>query len=226
MKNAEIQPARLYELDLLKALAIICMILCHCVIRLGLHQPGYEQDVRYWIGDYFFGVYMAVAHAFMFAMGVGIVYSRKSSPADLIRRGIRLYVLGFVLNFFRYGIYALIDGLIKGEFMAETVYALIVQDILHFAGLALIATGLFKRLKLKEKHIFIIGVILSAIGGPLAFAVQGSYVANYLLGHFITTTEECSCFVFFNCSGGRRIGIGFMADCCAPRVRSWRSTSS
>lgn len=51
---------------------------------------------------------------------------------------------------------------------------------------------------LKEKHIFIIGVILSAIGGPLAFAVQGSYVANYLLGHFITTTEECSCFVFFN----------------------------
>ena len=61
MKNAEIQPARLYELDLLKALAIICMILCHCVIRLGLHQPGYEQDVRYWIGDYFFGDYNILA---------------------------------------------------------------------------------------------------------------------------------------------------------------------
>lgn len=198
MTKTENQTGRQVELDLLKALAIISMILCHCVIRLGLHQPGDEQDVRYWIGDYFFGDYMAVAHAFMFAMGVGIVYSRKSSPADLIRRGIRLYVLGFVLNFFRYGIYALIDGLIEGEFMAETVYALIVQDILHFAGLALIATGLFKRLKLKEKHIFIIGVILSAIGGPLAFAVQESYVANYLLGHFITTTEECSCFVFFN----------------------------
>jgi uncharacterized membrane protein len=198
MTKTENQTGRQVELDLLKALAIISMILCHCVIQLGLHQPGHEQDVCYWIGDYFFGTYMAVAHAFMFAMGVGIVYSRKSSPAGLIRRGIRLYILGFVLNFFRYGIYALIDGLIEGEFMAETVYALIVQDILHFAGLALIATGLFKRLKLKENHIFIIGVILSAIGGPLAFTVQGSYVANYFLGHFIVTTEECSCFVFFN----------------------------
>lgn len=178
MTKTENQTGRQVELDLLKALAVISMILCHCVIRLGLHQPGHEQDVCYWIGDYFFGTYMAVAHAFMFAMGVGIVYSHKSSPADLIRRGIRLYVLGFVLNFFRYGIYALADGLIEGEFMAETVYALIGQDIFHFAGLALIATGFFKRLKLKENHIFIIGVILSAIGGPLAFAVQGSYAAN------------------------------------------------
>ena len=198
MTKTENQTGRQVELDLLKALAIISMILCHCVIQLGLHQLGYEQDVRYWIGDYFFGDYMAVAHAFMFAMGVGVVYSRKSSPADLIRRGIRLYILGFVLNFFRYGIYALIDGLIEGEFMAETVYALIVQDILHFAGLALIATGLFKRLKLKENHIFLIGVLLSALGGPLAFVFQSGPVADYFLGHFITTTEESSCFVFFN----------------------------
>ena len=198
MKNTEIQPARLYELDLLKALAIIGMIICHPVIQLGLHQPGYEQDIRYLIGDIFFGDYLAVAHAFMFAMGVGIVYSRKSSPADLIRRGFRLYVLGFVLNFFRYGIYALADGLIEGEFMAETVYALVVQDILHFAGLALIATGLFRRLKLKEIHILLIGVLLSALGGPLAFVFQSNPAADYFLGHFITTTEDNSCFVFFN----------------------------
>ncbi len=107
MTKTENQTGRQVELDLLKALAIVSMILCHCVIRMGLHQPGNEQDVCCWIGNYFFGIYMAAAHAFMFAMGVGIVYSRKSSPADLICRGIRLYVLGVVLNFFRYGIYAL-----------------------------------------------------------------------------------------------------------------------
>ena len=189
---------RLCELDMLKFFSVAAMILSHAVSRLGRFNAGYESDIRYFFGNVILQDYAGVAHAFMFAMGVGIVYSRKSSPAGLIRRGIRLYVLGFVLNFFRYGIYALADGLIEGEFMAETVYALIVQDILHFAGLALIATGLFKRLKLKENHIFIIGVILSAIGGPPAFTVQGSYVANYLLGHFVTTTEECSCFVFFN----------------------------
>ena len=197
-KRIESQPSRLYEMDLLKALAIVSMILCHCVIRLGLHQPGYEQDVRYLIGDTVFGDYLAVAHAFMFAMGVTVNYSRKNSPGALFRRGVWLYALGFILNFFRYGIYALADGLIEGEFMADTVYALIVQDILHFAGLALIATGLLKRLKLKEVHIFIIGAILSALGGQLAFTFQSSPAADYFLGHFIVTTEENSCFAFFN----------------------------
>ena len=69
----EVQTGRQYNLDLLKALAIIAMILCHAVIQLGMHHTGYERDVAYWIGDYFFGDYLAVAHAFMFAMGVGIV---------------------------------------------------------------------------------------------------------------------------------------------------------
>ena len=189
---------RLYELDLLKALAIVSMILCHCAIRLGLHRPGYEQDVRYLIGDIVFGDYLAVAHAFMFAMGVTVNYSKKDSSGALFRRGIRLYLLGFVLNFFRYGIYAVADGLIEGAFVADTVYALIVQDILHFAGLALMATGLFKRLRLKEAPILLIGTLLSALGGPLAFVCQGSPAADYFLGHFLVTTEENSCFAFCN----------------------------
>ncbi len=198
MKRDEIQTPRLYELDLLKALAIVSMILCHCAIRLGQHLPGYEQDVRYLIGDIVFGDYLAVAHAFMFAMGVTVNFSRKNSPGALFRQGLWLYVLGFILNFFRYGIYALADGLLSGTFVEDTVYALVVQDILHFAGLALMATGLFKRLRLKEVHILLIGILLSALGGPLAFSVQGSPVADYFLGHFLVTTEEGSCFAFFN----------------------------
>ncbi|MCR5664103.1 MAG: heparan-alpha-glucosaminide N-acetyltransferase domain-containing protein [Oscillospiraceae bacterium] len=198
MKNEGKTASRLYELDLLKALGIVGMILCHCVIRLGLHLPAYEQDLRYLIGDIFFGDYLAVAHAFMFAMGVAVNYSSRNSPRELFLRGVRLYVLGFVLNFLRYGIYALADGLLSGEFASETVYALTVQDILHFAGLALMATGLFRRLKLKEGHILLVGLLLSALGGPLAFVFQGGPAADYFLGHFIVTTEESSCFAFFN----------------------------
>ena len=194
----ELRTSRSYELDLLRAAATVSMILCHCAIRLGEHLPGYEQDIRYLIGDIVLGDYLAVAHAFMFAMGVGVVYSRRNSPAELIRRGVRLYILGFVLNFLRYGIYALADGLLSGEFMEETVYALVVQDIFHFAGLALIVTGLFRQLKLKAAHIFLIGLALSALGGPLAFVFQGSAAADYFLGHFLVTTEDDSCFAFLN----------------------------
>lgn len=194
----EIQTSRQYELDLLRAVSTVSMILCHAVLMLGAHRPGHEGELLFWIGDMLLGCYPGVAHAFMFAMGVGINYSRRGRPVDLIRRGLSLYVLAFILNFLRYGVYALLDGIIEGAFAEETVYALVVQDILHFAGLALMATGLFKWLGLKARHMLVIGVILSAAGGLLAFSYQGSPVMNYLLGHFVTTTEEESCFVFFN----------------------------
>lgn len=60
------------------------------------------------------------------------------------------------------------------------------------------ATGLFKRLRLKEVHILLIGILLSALGRPLAFICQGSPAADYFLGHFLVTTEENFCFAFFN----------------------------
>ena len=189
---------RLYELDLLKAVAIIAMFICHAVYMLGAHIPTYEQDVEYFIADYVFGSYLAVAHAFMFAMGVGIVFSRKSDPVYLIKRGVLIYVGAFVLNFFRYGIYALIDGIIEGVFMDETVYAFVVQDIYHFAGLALIFTGVLKALKLKEWHIFVVGVALSILGTHLAFLYSGHPVWNYILGHFVITTYDDATFAFFN----------------------------
>ena len=191
-------PERLRELDLLKVVAIIGMILCHAVYMLGAHHPSYERDLAYFVADYIFGCYFAVAHAFMFAMGVGIVFGAKNKPIDLVKRGIFIYIAAFVLNFFRYGIYALIDGLIEGQFAEETAYAFLVQDIFHFAGLALIVTGAFKAIKLKEWHIFIVGVVCSVIGGFVAFCVNGHPALNYIIGHFIVTTEKDSTFAFLN----------------------------
>ncbi len=78
LEKDEINTSRQYNLDLLKALATISMILCHAVFRLGTHQPDYENDLRFLIGDVFLGEYLAVAHAFMFAMGVGIAFSGNS----------------------------------------------------------------------------------------------------------------------------------------------------
>lgn len=62
------------------------MIFCHAVIRLGIHHAGYEEEFAFFFGDVVLGDYLGVAHAFMFAMGVGMVYSRKNAPADLMRR--------------------------------------------------------------------------------------------------------------------------------------------
>ena len=199
---AEVEPfsplTRRHELDLLKVAAIVGMILCHAVYMLGAHYADHDHDLAYFLADYVFGCYFAVAHAFMFAMGVGIVFSEKNKPLDLIKRGIFLYIAAFLLNFFRYGIYALIDGLIEGQFQEETVYAIVVQDIFHFAGLALIFTGAMRSLKLKEWHLALMGVIFSVIGGFVAFLYNGHPVLNYVIGHFIVTTEKDSTFAFLN----------------------------
>ncbi len=198
MKNDTILPARQNNLELLKALSIAAMVFCHPAIRLGAHLAGYETDFWFFFGDVILGDYLGVAHAFMFAMGVGVIYSQNNAPAALMRRGVRLYLLGYALNFCRYGIYALADGVISGVFEPETLEALFGPDILQFAGLALLFTGVLKRLKLREGHMLAVGVILSAIGTFVPFIDTGSFAGNWLLGHLVYTTWDASCFVFCN----------------------------
>ena len=198
LKKEEINTSRLYNLDLLKALAIVSMIICHSVLMLGVHHNGYENDFLYFFGDVVLGDYVAVAHAFMFAMGVGFVFTNKNAPLDYIKRGINYFLLGYILNFFRYGIYALIDGVLSGEFEEQTLEALFCPDIFQFAGLAMILTGLLKKIKLNEIHIFFISIVMSVAGSFLVLIDTGNYIGNLLLGHFFTTTEETSVFALLN----------------------------
>lgn len=189
---------RIRELDLLKAFGIICMVICHAVFRLGPHRVGYENDFLFLLGDVVLGEYAVVAHGFMFAMGVGLVFSKRSTPGRLLRRGLWILLLAYILNFLRYGIYALAYAMIEGEFLPDTVFALVSPDILQFAGIALLFTGFLKWLKLGERMIFAISVVLSLLGGPLAFVFQGGPLFNYLLGLLVITTREDACFAFLN----------------------------
>lgn len=198
MHKEEINTSRQYNLDLLKALAIVCMILCHCVIMLGVHHNGYENDFLYWFGDVILGDYIAVAHAFMFAMGVGFIYTDKNAPSDFVKRGVKFLILGYVLNLCRYGAFALIDGVISGEFEPQTLEAVFGPDIFQFAGLAMILTGIFKKLKVNTFVILLIGVIMSAAGSFIVLVDMNSYVLNLLFGLFITTTQDTSCFALLN----------------------------
>lgn len=197
LKKEETNTSRQYDLDLLKALAIVCMIICHCVITFGYYHSGYENDFWYWFGETVLGQYLAVAHAFMFAMGVGFIYTEKK-PVKLVKRGVKIFILGYVLNFLRYGAAALIYDLIMGEFAPDTLEALFCPDIFQFAGLAMILTGAFKKLRHNTISIFLIGIVMSAAGSFLVLMDTGNYIVNLLLGQLITTTPDTSCFALLN----------------------------
>ncbi|MBO7663719.1 MAG: hypothetical protein J6U01_10145 [Clostridia bacterium] len=42
---------RQYNLDLLKAVAIVCMVLCHPVITFATERVGYESEFWYFFAD-------------------------------------------------------------------------------------------------------------------------------------------------------------------------------
>ena len=198
LKKEETNTSRQYNLDLLKALAIVCMIICHCVTMICAHLDGYENDFLYWFSDVVLGDYIAVAHAFMFAMGVGFVYTEKNKAVDYVKRGIKILILGYVLNFFRYGIFTIIYGLISGEFNSRTLESFFGSDILQFAGLAMILTGVFKKLRLSTIYVLLISFVMSVAGSCLVLMDTGNYIVNNLLGQFVTTTFETSAFALFN----------------------------
>lgn len=192
------QNTREYNLDLLKAFAIIFMVICHPMLCLGEYIEGHENNFWYFFGDVILGDYFVGAHGFMLAMGVGIVFSRNNTPQKIILRGIKIYFLAYVFNFFRYGIYSIGYYFWGGILLEEAIYAIIFQDILQFAGIALITTGIFKALKLNEKHIFLIALMLSTITTFIPNIDMKSTILNALISTFVYTTKEDTYFCFFN----------------------------
>ena len=196
VKNNE----RQYNLDLLKAFAIVCMVVCHVIITFGKYRPDYWNEFWYIFGDSILGAYLVVAHGFMFAMGVGMIFSKRNTPGEMIHRGVNILILGYVFNFFRHGIYFLAESLINGDFTERTMLALFRGDILHFAGLALIVTGIFKKLKLKETEILFIALILSMIGAVTSGVDTQNHGLNMVVGLFLYTApaQGTSTFPFLN----------------------------
>ena len=198
LNKEEVNTGRQYHLDLLKALSIVSMVLCHTVMRFAAHRQGYETEAGYLLGDAVLGCYVGVAHAFMFAMGVGFIFSRKTTPANLLKRGIYIYILGYIFNLFRFGIYALLDYVIKVDYSPDLFHAIFFQDIFQFAGLAMMLTALLKRLKVNEAGILCVGILLSCIGSILPDIQTGNEILDLITGSFVTATKVPSHFTFLH----------------------------
>ena len=103
------------------------------------------------------------APVFMLIMGVGFVYTKKSTPKIFMNRGLMLIFTGYLLNFVRGFIPSIIQWLHTGyqQYLISAVNQLLYVDILQFAGLAMITFGIFKYFKLNNYAITFIGVIFS-----------------------------------------------------------------
>ena len=93
-----VNSGRQMELDLGKALPILALPFVHCFIECTT-DAGLAHGIPYLFDSVIGGPFSAPM--WMFAMGVGIVYSHKTNLKQFARRGAGLFGIFFLLNICR-----------------------------------------------------------------------------------------------------------------------------
>ena len=145
---------RQFELDWFRFVLIYRLAIVHVFVDA---TPPANLDVL-GIPYYFDSVVGGVIGAtrFMIVMGIGLSYTRHSTPKEVFRRGIKIGIIGIILNIFRYLIPSLIGYSITGDadkYITELPYLFFGNDILQFASLAMILMSLLLYLKLNPPKI-------------------------------------------------------------------------
>lgn len=207
--SREVNTGRQAFLDVAKSLSILFMVLVHVLLYVAVPEDavGEARGAKfcYWLVDYVLGGTLA-APIFMFAMGVGIMYSRSSGPAALMRRGGDIFGKGVLLNILRCVPFALVMLFVtqsaesRGETYGQFVFELVQSDILTFAGLAFMLFALLKRIGLSGGGILAIAVGMSVAGTFYRGLAFGDGLVDIAVSPFLGVSEKPaeSCFPLFN----------------------------
>lgn len=193
----DINTGRQVNIDIAKTLAMVFMILIHVMM-----YPLYKnlQTPFGIITGSFLGSFLA-APVFMISMGITVSFSRNSTPKGMLKRGLNLLILSYVVNIVR-AIVPVTAYLIMGKGAELLVFFFCIGDILQFAGLAFILLGLLKMIK---KHtalwIILVGVVLNLCVSFIPTIYSDSYAIGYTVGLIypivpktINNLEMCCCF--------------------------------
>lgn len=188
-----INTGRQVELDVAKVFAILYMVTIHVYEEMSV--------VRYWTrpDSLFRGVLEFVggplaAPVFMFAMGVGMVYTKHRTPRDFAMRGLRLLLAAYLLNVIRMTIpfyLARLSGDSWGYWTVVDTIGLI--DILQFAGMAFLLTALLEKWRAGRWVILAVALVLQGVGTVFLHSFDGlPSVAQYSVGLFFHTNPNVS----------------------------------
>lgn len=224
--NALIAPepvnrGRQIELDIAKGLAILFMLLVHSFEEFTAWPL--QQNVPTYIIE-FLGSPPG-APVFMFAMGVGIAYSRKCHAKDLAKRGICLLLGAYILSFFRDFLPHYVLYLKTGatDYLHEALSLLLAADILQFAGLAFLFFGLAVKLNFKAWHYAGAAAIFAGINILVRGISPDSQALKVILGLF-WGTDPYAWFPLFNWSAYPICGFlfGQLLIRCTDKRRFYR----
>lgn len=199
--------ARLYFLDLARAIAALFMVFIHVQGLLAL--PDVQQSL--------YGSVVSIlgeapaAPVFMFAMGVSFALSNKTSLSKQTKRGVKILIKGYELNVLRLLVpfvlvlllsvlgFSIPDTGAEREFKTELLNNLLVVDILQFAGLAYLFITLLFYLKLTSPKILLGVIACVVISAPCLWGIKtGNIILDRLLDPLWGNSGEYVSFPFFS----------------------------
>lgn len=180
---------RQIELDIGKALPILCLPFVHCIIECCTDEQ-LLSGIPYLFDSVIGGPLSAPL--FLFCMGATVHYSRINSPGSLAKRGLKLIGFGFLLNICRFLIPFLIGYAITGNterYLVPLPFWICGNDVLIFAGMAFICLALMIKLRIPKWAMLAITLVFSVTGTFLRGTDFGSDVLNIIGGWFIGTVN-------------------------------------
>lgn len=164
LSDKNINSGRQFEADAVKFFAIPFMVCIHFYEQFGSFDHEVKVPGTLFRNVIEFAGGPLAAPVFMFSMGIGMIYTRHDSPQDFIKRGGKLLLIGYLLNFFRQTLPQLI-GLAMGiGTELDIIGGLLCVDILPFAGMAFLTVGIMKKWKLSAIQICETAFLMQAAG--------------------------------------------------------------
>lgn len=183
---------RFEELDILRALPILGLPLAHLLeegSEYGILQPQVEHGMAFSYALFAWG-----APVFMFLMGANWCFSRRTSPAYLVHRGLLLLLTGVLLNLVRFVLPASV-GLMLGndEPFFYSLSMVLCSDIYDFSGAAFLLMALCLRLKLRPAPLLTLALALLTLGNCVSLPAGTDEYLLCFLGRFVWV-NSCSYF--------------------------------
>ena len=184
-----VNTGRQLDVDIAKAEMVIMLPFIHCIIECTSDE-GLCSGIPYLFDTIIGGPFSGPMY--LFAMGIGLVYSRKTTPGLQLKRGLILLGIFYLSNTCRFLIPYLIGYKISGDreqFIDPLFYRWLGNDVLLFAALAIITIAFFRYLGLSEKAMLGIAAAMTVTSSLIGDVDTHSMFGNIFLGYFIGTDD-------------------------------------
>lgn len=168
-------------LDVLRVLALIFMVCIHSyeiVVNSEIMSESFNMEGITLFVEIIYSVSPTV---FMFCMGASLSITKKNDPIKLVKRGLKLLLVGLVLNIIRGSVFLVFGS----DYYFEFLLWIVGSDILFFAGLYNLLFGLFRKLKLNDNVIMIITILMNIVSSLfIPVVIEDTFVAQ-VMGNFV-----------------------------------------